>query len=77
MYKVIEYFTDLHDKNHPYNVGDVFPRKGIEVKKERLAELSGKNNKQGRPLIKLIEENVNTEEGNSEPDKQKEVSMKK
>lgn len=54
MYKVIKYFTDLHDNNHPYNVGDTFPRKGVEVKPERIAELSGSNNKQGTPLIEEV-----------------------
>ena len=52
--KVIKYFTDLHDNNHPYNVGDTFPRKGVEVKPERIAELSGSNNKQGTPLIEEV-----------------------
>lgn len=56
MYKVIKYFTDLHDNDYPYNVGDIFPRKGVEVSEGRLAELSGSNNKQGQPLIELIEE---------------------
>ena len=56
MYKVIKYFTDLHDNCHPYNVGDVFPREGITVKEGRLAELAGSNNKQGEPLIALVEE---------------------
>ena len=51
MYKVIKNFTDLQDKNHPYNVGDTFPRKGLTVSAERLAELAGSNNKQGVPLI--------------------------
>lgn len=55
MYKVIRFFTDLHDNDHPYNVGDIFPRKGVEVTEKRLAELSGSNNKQGQPLIALIE----------------------
>lgn len=55
MYKVIKYFMDLQDKNHPYNVGDVFPRKGLEVSAERLAELAGPNNKQGVPLIERVE----------------------
>ena len=55
MYKVIKYFTDLKDDNHPYNVGDSFPRKGLEVTSERLKELSGKDNKQGVPLIRLVE----------------------
>ena len=56
MYEVIKYFTDLHDNNHPYNVGDEFPRKGITVTAERFAELAGDNNKQKQPLIKLVEE---------------------
>ena len=56
MYKVIKFFTDLHDNNYPYNVGDSFPRKGIEVSAGRLAELSGSDNKQGQPLIELVEE---------------------
>lgn len=56
MYKVLKYFTDLQDNNHAYNVGDEFPRKGLEVAEERLAELAGCNNKQGQPLIQLVEE---------------------
>ena len=52
MYVVIKAFTDLHDKNHPYNVGDSFPRAGVEVSEKRLKELS---NKQGTPLIELFE----------------------
>lgn len=51
MYKVIRYFIDLQDHNHVYNVGDVFPREGLEVTKERLAELAGCNNLQKMPLI--------------------------
>lgn len=56
MYKVIKYFVDLQDKNHPYNVGDVFPRPGMEVKAERFAELAGNQNRQHVPLIQLVEE---------------------
>ena len=56
MYKVIKFFTDLHDKEHPYNVGDTFPRKGITVTEERLKELSSDKNKQGQPLIEKVEE---------------------
>ena len=55
-YVVIKYFTDLHDKNYPYNVGDTFPREGIKVTQGRIDELSGSKNKQGVPLIKLAEE---------------------
>ena len=54
MYKVIKFFTDLHDNNHPYNVGDQFPREGIVVTDGRIAELAGSNNKQGFPLIKEV-----------------------
>ena len=51
MYKVINRFADLQDKNHIYEPGDVFPREGLEVTEERLAELSGFHNKQNKPLI--------------------------
>lgn len=56
MYKVIKLFTDLHDNDHEYNVGDVYPRKGIKVTDARIAELAGSNNKQGVPLIEKVEE---------------------
>ena len=56
MYKVIEYFTDLHDKSHPYHVGDIFPREGIKVTDKRIAALAGSDNKRGIPLIALVEE---------------------
>ena len=52
MYKVIKLFADLQDNNHVYNVGDEYPRKGLTVTDERIAELAGSNNKQGCPLIK-------------------------
>lgn len=54
MYEVIHYFTDLQDNEYPYNVGDKFPRDGLTVGEERLKELSSGNNKQHKPLIKLI-----------------------
>ena len=56
MYKVIKCFQDLQDSNHAYNVGDAFPREGLAVTNERVAELAGKNNKQGEPLIAKVEE---------------------
>ena len=69
MYKVIEYFTDLQDKEHPYLPGDVFPREGIKVSADRLKELSGKDNKRGIPLIKEVKEGAS--------DKKEDVSLKK
>lgn len=56
MYKVIAYFVDLQDNNHEYRVGDTFPRKGHKVNADRLAELSGKENKRGIPLIEKVED---------------------
>lgn len=67
MYKVVRYFTDLQDNGHPYKVGDAFPRNGLTVSKERLAELSGYNNKQRTPLIVLDE--VATSNTMNEPKK--------
>jgi hypothetical protein len=54
MLKVIKYFTDLKDNGYAYNVGDTYPRKGLEVSDERIAELSGHENKQGTPLIEEV-----------------------
>lgn len=70
MYKVIKRFHDLQDSRktktgviyHEYNVGDVFPRKGMDASDERIQELAGKDNKQGVPLIELVEEKAELKE---------------
>lgn len=59
-YEVIGFFTDLRDYDHPYNVGDEFPRQGVTVSEERLAELSSDKNRQGRPLIRAVEDSDNS-----------------
>ena len=51
MYRVIKFFTDLQDSNHAYYPGDKFPREGAEASEERIAELSGSENKRGAALI--------------------------
>ena len=56
MYRVIEYFTDLHDDDHEYREGDVFPREGIKVSKERLEERASDKNLRGTPVIELVKE---------------------
>lgn len=58
MYKVIKGFADLQDNCHAYSVGDTFPRKGCgyPVTEQRLAELASNSNKQGVPLIQVVEE---------------------
>lgn len=58
MYKVIKHFIDLHDNDHSYNEGDIFPREGVDISKERIEELAGSNNKQHTPLIELVEEDL-------------------
>lgn len=62
MYKVIKYFTDLQDDNHPYNVGDDYPREGLKVTKERIEELSSDRNKRKAPLIEIATSQEETKE---------------
>lgn len=56
VYRAIEYFTDLQDNNYPYNKGDIFPREGFAVDSKRIEYLAGYENKQHRPVIKIVEE---------------------
>lgn len=58
MYRVVEMFTDLQDSNYRYNVGDVYPRTGYKPSAKRIDELSGANNKRGKPLIKAAQESA-------------------
>lgn len=51
MYKCIVRFKDLQDNGYVYNVGDSFPRVGLKVSDERIAELASDKNKRGIPLI--------------------------
>ena len=51
VYKVIKSFTDIQDKNHAYEVGDVFPHDGRVVSPERLRALTTNANRRGTPLI--------------------------
>lgn len=56
MYKVIKSFTDLQDNNYAYYVGDTFPRNGVDVDAERVAELESDKNRLGVPLIEEVTE---------------------
>lgn len=87
MYKVIKYFTDLQDNEHPYNAGDTFPRDGLTVSRERIIELATVSNKQSTPLITFIEDKSNQAQSENEavepeneavePEKQKKDETKK
>ncbi len=56
MYKVIKHFVDLQDNNYKYDVGDTYPRKGLNVLQSRINELASDKNKQKTPLIEEIPE---------------------
>ncbi len=63
-YIVISPFRDLQDKNFVYDeIGSEFPAKGRKKpSKKRIEELSTDKNLQGKPLIKKVEEQSNTNE---------------
>lgn len=50
-YKVLTRFADLQDGKRIYEAGETFPRLGLHVSEERLAELAGSDNRIGHPLI--------------------------
>ena len=58
MYRVIKHFVDLQDNNYKYDVGDTYPRKGLNVLQSRINELASHKNKQKTPLIEEIPEKV-------------------
>lgn len=52
-FKVIAYFTDLQDNGYAYHEGDFFPRDGVTVSDQRIAELATHSNRRGIPLIEV------------------------
>lgn len=66
MYRVIVEFFDLSDKNHPYKVGDEYPRKGVQPSASRVNELLSAKNRLGKPLIA---EEASAEEEEKKPTK--------
>ena len=77
MYKVIKHFIDLHDNDHSYNEGDIFPREGVDISEERLKELAGSDNKQHTPLIELVEEDPDNTAGADIAEKTSKAGKKK
>ncbi|GEM_PF-1665062 len=59
-YQVVSKFRDLQT-GHIYNVGDLFPHDGSEVKKARLKELASDKNKLKRVLIVEVDDSKKTE----------------
>jgi hypothetical protein len=66
-YRVIKMFIDLKDNNRQYNVGDSFPRVGLNVSEKRLEELTTSNNRRGEALIEAVEEADAAKEVMEEP----------
>lgn len=61
----------MQDNNYSYNVGDIFPRSGYDVSKERIAELAGSDNLRGRAVIEIIPDEVTEETVEEKPRKKK------
>lgn len=55
MYEVLWAFKDLQDDEYRYEKGDTYPRTDYKPSTKRIDELSGTNNKRGKPLIKARE----------------------
>ena len=73
-YKVITEFTDLQDNNHYYQKNDYYPHAGKKLKeipKERIQELSTKNNKRNMILIEAVEEEKTEEKKDEAVEKKK------
>lgn len=60
-YRAIVNFYDLQDNNHLYRKGKEYPRDGLQVSEDRIKELLGGNNKQKRPVIEEVYEEISFE----------------
>lgn len=54
-YVVVKDFSDIQDNKHIYRTGDTFPRAGLKVSKDRVAELSSTDNMRGEVLIEAVD----------------------
>lgn len=74
MFIVINAFLDLQDAEYLYDVGDAYPREGLEPSEERIKELLGSDNLQGQPMIKAVKtvpaDEKPEESADSEPSKE-------
>ena len=77
MYKVIKHFIDLHDNDHSYEEGDIFPREGADVSEERIKELASSDNKQHTPLIELVEKDPDNTAGTDTAENSPKAGKKK
>lgn len=47
-------FVDLQDGRRLYRAGETYPRDGLSPSAERIAELAGRDNRMGYPLIREV-----------------------
>lgn len=73
MYEVLWAFKDLQDDEYRYEKGDTYPRIDYKPSTKRIDELSGANNKRGKPLIKAVQESAEsvTEDIKEKPKRRK------
>ena len=70
-YVAIRYFEDMQDDNIAYDVGTIYPRKGVNPSDERIEILSSNRNNLGVPLIVKLKELPAKQEKNKESIKDK------
>lgn len=66
-YKVIENFFDTDDNMRLYEVGQTYPREGVEVTEERVDYLSNKNGDFKKPFIKYVANEIDNKEISNYP----------
>lgn len=71
MYRVVRFFTDSCDDGYAYEVGDEYPRKGLDVSEDRLKTLSSDKNRQNTPVIVKVDAPVRTEPKKAVPKSKK------
>lgn len=71
MYRAVEQFADLQDDKYIYEIGMIYPRKGLNPSDERIKELAGSENKVGKPVIEFFADPAPVKQEESKPKKEK------
>ena len=71
MYRAVEQFADLQDDKYIYEIGMIYPRKGLNPSDERIKELAGSENKVGKPVIEFFAAPAPVKQEESKPKKEK------
>lgn len=71
MYRAVEQFADLQDDKYIYEIGMIYPRKGLNPSDERIKELASSENKVGKPVIEFFADPAPVKQEESKPKKEK------